>query len=165
MGSAQRLILPPVALVDRDGAVAAAAAELVVRHVPDAAPPAAGVDGVAARDPVGPDLEAGAVGRVGHGGVVHVQVLDHVDLPVVLAQGADRDAVRAGAGEVLDHDRGGVGLEGHAVVGVLDDRVLHDDVGAAERVEAVGVFDLDVGDAAAGVEVQVGQDDVGAVVV
>lgn len=88
----------------------------------------------------GPDLYSGHVGGVEHGDVVDEDVLDNVDLADVLAEGADTDAVRAVAVQVLDEDFGAVGLEAHAVVAVVDDTVLDDNVAAPVGVPSVGVL-------------------------
>lgn len=42
--------------------------------------------------------------------------------------------------EVLDQNLGTVGLERHAVVAIVDDTVLNDDVAATVRVPAIGVL-------------------------
>lgn len=110
----------------------------------------------------GPDFDAGAVRGVGHADVVDVDVLDVVYFAHVLAEGADRDAVGAVADEVLDDDVGAVGLEGDAVVAVVDVGVLDDDVGGAVGVPAVGVFGGVLALAAAE-DVDVGEDYVGRV--
>lgn len=110
----------------------------------------------------GPDLDAGAVGGVGHARVVDVEVLDDVERANVLAEGADGDAVGAVADEVLNDNVCRVGLEGDAVVAVVDDGVLDDDAVGAVGVPAVGVLGR-VGGGGADLDVDVGDEDVGAV--
>jgi 2-hydroxychromene-2-carboxylate isomerase len=61
-------------------------------------------------------------------------VLYVVDFADVLAQAAYADAVAAVAPEILHEDVRAVGLEGDAVVAVVDVGVLDDDVGGAVRV-------------------------------
>lgn len=160
---AQRQVLLAVALRDLDGVVGVVDRHGVVDDVLDAAAAAAALE-VAGEGGggAGPGLDAGAVGDVCQRVVVHQNVLDDVVGAFVLAQTADGDAVGAGAGEALDEDAGRVGLEADAVVAVVDDRVLDDDVGRAVRVPAVGVLGRVGGGGAAG-DGEVGEDDVGAV--
>jgi hypothetical protein len=80
-----------------------------------------------------------------HRDVVDENILDNVDFAGVLAQGANRDSVRAVAVQVLDEDVGAVGLEcdtvciksilspsskfrGNITVAVVDHRVLDNDI-------------------------------------
>lgn len=63
----------------------------------------------------GPDLDAGAIATAGHVDIVDINVLNNVNLALVLAETADRDAVTASAVQVLDNHVGRVGLEGDAV--------------------------------------------------
>lgn len=156
-------VLLTVALSDLDGVVDVGDGHGVVGDVVDGAEAAAALE-VAGQGRRGarPHLDAGAVAGVGHADVVDVDVLDIVDLAGVLAQRADRDAVAAVAPQVLHDDLGAVGLEGHAVVAVVDVRVLDHDVAAAVRVPAVRVLGRVLGHGAAR-DVDVGEDDVGAV--
>jgi len=68
----------------------------------------------------GPDFDAGAVAGVGHGDVVHEDVFYNIGLCGVLAERTNTDAVTAVALQVLNENVGGVGLEGDAVVAVVD---------------------------------------------
>jgi hypothetical protein len=68
----------------------------------------------------GPDLDARAIGSVGHGDVVDVDVFNQVDFAGILAERADADAVAAVAYEVLNDDVCAVGLERDAVIAVVD---------------------------------------------
>ena len=84
-----------------------------------------------------PDFDARAVGGVGHTDVVDVNVLHVIDFADVLAETADANAVAAVAHEVLNDDIGAVGLEGDAVVAVVDVGVLDYDVVGAVGVPAI----------------------------
>lgn len=50
-----------------------------------------------------------------HGDIRHEDVLHNVDFALVLAQGSDRDPVRAVAVQVLHDDIGAVGFERDAI--------------------------------------------------
>jgi len=89
---------------------------------------------------VGPDFDAGSVGSIVHGDVVDVDVRDDVVLADVLAKGSDGDAVRAVAEEVLDEHVGAVGLEGDAVIAVVDVRILYRDVRATVGIPTIRIF-------------------------
>lgn len=157
---ANRLILLPITLRDSDSPIIVIMVKRIIRYIPHTTQPTTAIQEVLERRlDAGPDLDAGSITSVGHGDVVDVQVLDNVRLALVLAEGADADAVRAGAVEVLHDDVGAVGLEGDAVVRVDDDRVLDDDAVGAVRVPAVRVGDLDAA-RARGHEVHVADDDV-----
>lgn len=52
---------------------------------------------------------------VEHGDIIDENVLDNVDLPLVLPQRADGDAVGAVAVQILHEDFRAVGFEGDAV--------------------------------------------------
>ena len=153
---AQSLVLLPVALRDGDGPVVVLVVKRVVRHVPHPAQAAAAVEVVLeVRLDARPHLDARAVAGVAHGDVVDVQILDNVGLALVLAEGADADAVGAVADEVLDDDICAVRLEGNAVwgevsvgrrvclgegdctIGVVNVRILDDDAVGAIRIPAV----------------------------
>lgn len=80
------------------------------------------------------DLDSRSVLNVGHGNVLDVDVRYDIRDSIVLSQRPDTDAV----GSITDHveylSKGGVGLEGNAIVAVDDRRVLYDNV-----VGSVGV--------------------------
>jgi hypothetical protein len=84
-----------------------------------------------------PDFDAGAVAGVGHGDVVDEDIFYNVGFCGVLSERTDTDAVTAVALQVLHENVGGVGLEGDAVVAVVDHRVLDDDVVAAISVPSI----------------------------
>jgi hypothetical protein len=81
-----------------------------------------------------PDFDACAVGGIGHADVINVDVLHVVNLADVLAETAHTDAMRSITDEILHDDVGAVGLEGDAVVAVVDVGVLDYDVVGAVRV-------------------------------
>lgn len=138
---AQRQVLLAVALRHLDRVVDVVDRHGVVGDVADAASASAALE-VAGESGgrAGPDLDARAVGGVGHGNVVDVDVLHDVDLTDVLAKGADRDTVAAIAVQVLYNHVGAVGLERDTVVSIVDHTVLDDNVAAAVGVPAVGVL-------------------------
>lgn len=88
--------------------------ERVVRNVADKAG-AAAAGRVTTSRRAGPDLDAGAIATAGHVNVVDINVLNNVNLALVLAEAADRDAVTASTVQVLDNHVGCVGLERDAV--------------------------------------------------
>jgi len=87
-----------------------------------------------------PDLDARTVRRIRHTDVVHVNVLDNINLSWVLAQRTNTNTVAAVADQVLNNDVGAVRLERHAIVAVVDVRVLDHDVVGTVRVPAIRVF-------------------------
>lgn len=160
---AQRDVFLAVALRDLDGVVDVLNYHAVVGDVGDFTGAAstlqiAGQGGQS----TGPDLDACAVGGVGHGDVGDVDVLDDVDLADVLSERANRDTVGAVADEVLNDDVGRVWLERDAVVTVVDVGVLDDNVVAAVCVPAVSVLG-GVAAHTAALDVDVGEHDVSAV--
>lgn len=118
---AQRNVLLAVALSDFDGVIDIGNGHEVVGDVLDCAAATSTLE-IAGESSWGarPDLDAGPVGGVGHADVVNVDVLDVVDLAGVLAETADADAMAAVAPEVLHNHVGAVGLEGNAVITVID---------------------------------------------
>ena len=92
----------------------------------------------------------------------YIDVLYDVDFTGILSQATNTDAVAAVADNVLHEDVGAVRLEGHAVVAVVDDAVLDDNVGRAVCVPAVGVFG-NVAGLAEPADRDVVEDDVGTV--
>lgn len=128
-------------MVDLDGVVVVGAVEAVVGDVADVASTAAAAEvGLEVGLGTGPDLDTGAVGGAVQGVVVDVDVLYDVVAEGVLTERADGDAVRAKAGKALDDNVGAIGLEGYAVVVVVDPRVLYDDVVGAVGVPTVKVL-------------------------
>jgi hypothetical protein len=126
---AERLVRLAIALVDLDRPVVVDALVSLVRdvlHVSGTAP--AGQDGLELRVHSGPDLDPGGVAGIGHRVVVDVYVLDDIVFFDVLAQRSDRDTVGTVAFQALHDDVGAVGLERDAVVRVIDDGVLDNDV-------------------------------------
>lgn len=83
---ANRLVLLPIALRDRDSPVVVIVIKSVIRHVPHTTQTTTSIQQVleCCLD-TGPDLDAGRITSVSHGDVVDVQVLDNVRLPFVLA--------------------------------------------------------------------------------
>ena len=160
---AERQVLLAIALRNLDGVVHIRHRQSVVRDVVDATQATASLEITRERrGRARPDLDARQVTRVEHGDVVHEDVLDDIRFAGVLAEGSDADAVAAVAVNVLDQDLGAVGLEAHAVVSVVYDAVLDDNVAAAVRVPAVGVL-CQIGAAAIAANVYIVKDDVGAV--
>ena len=146
-----------------DGVVDVADRHAVVSHVGDLARSASALQITRqCRCSAGPDLDARTVRGVGHGDVGDVNVLDDVDFAGVLAERANRDAVGAVADEVLDDDIGRVGLEGDAIVAVIDVRILDHDVAAAVCVPAIGILGGVAACAGAG-DIDVGEDHVSGV--
>ena len=89
-------VLLPVALRQLDGPVVSRVMDAVKSHVADVAAASAAVQiRLEASAGAGPDFDARTVAGAGHGDVLHVDVLDDVELGRVLAQRADGDAVRA----------------------------------------------------------------------
>jgi hypothetical protein len=118
---AQREVLLPVTLRDFNRIVDIGQHHAIVGDVLHGAASAASLQITAERSGrAGPDFDAGAVGRVAHGDVVYVDILYIVDFAFVLAKRTDGDAVAAVTLQVLDDDVGAVGLEGDAVVAVVD---------------------------------------------
>ena len=114
-------VLLAIALGDFNGVVDIVDAHGIVGDVVDAALATAALE--VAGEGCGrawPDFDASAVAGVGHGDVVDEDILDNVSLCGVLAKRADTDAVAAVAQQVLHEDVGGVGLEGDAVVAIVD---------------------------------------------
>lgn len=70
----------------------------------------------------------------------YVKILDNVDFAWVLPNGANRDTVAAIAVHVLNQHLSTVGLEGNAVVTVVNHAVLNDNVRRPVRVPTVGVL-------------------------
>jgi hypothetical protein len=68
--------------------------------------------------------------------LTYEDVLDNVNLARVLAEATDTDAVATVAGKVLDNNVCAVGLEGYAVVAIVDVRVLDDNIVRAISVPA-----------------------------
>lgn len=113
---AKRLVLLAVALRDGDGAVVVNAVKGVIRDISNVAKTASTVQELleAGLD-AGPDLYAGKVAGVGHGNIVHVQILDNISLIGVLTKRTNGDAVGAGAVQVLDDNICAVRFEGYAI--------------------------------------------------
>jgi len=150
-------------LVDGDGTVVVDDLESVVGDVADTAGTTTAAEtGLEVGLGAGPDLDAGRVDGVAHGGVVDVDVFDNVKVLGVLAEGADRDTMGAVADQVLDDNIGAVGLERDTVVIVVKNRVLDDDVIGAVSVPAVQVLRLVVR-GRAGEDIDVGDENVGGV--
>jgi hypothetical protein len=149
---AQRQVLLSIALRDLNGVIDVRDSHGVIGDVGHsaAATSTLQIAGEGGRD-TRPDLDPGAVGGIGHGDVVDVDVLNDVDFADVLAEGADRDAVAAVAPEVLHDHVGGVGLEGYAVVAVVNVGVLDYDVGAAVGVPSARTCQLSLPERRGGV--------------
>lgn len=145
----------PIALINLNRPNIILILKHIISDIPHISPTATSIRPVISGGDSRPYLETGAIRRILHRDVENVEVLDDIHLADILAEGTDRDAVRAVALGILDHDGGAVGFEGDAVVGVVDDGFLNDDVGGAEGVEAVGVSGGDGGVGVEGVEVHV----------
>lgn len=138
---AQRQVALAVALGDFNGIVDIVNEHAVKGDIVDTAVAAAALQVARERrGRVGPDFNAPAVGGAVHANVADPDILDNVVLADILAQAADRNTVAARARQGLDEHVGAVGLEGDAVVAVVDDRVHNGDVAAAVGIPAVGVF-------------------------
>jgi hypothetical protein len=138
---AESLVGLAITLVHLNRPVVVLVVVLLVGDVLDVASAAAAAEcGRLVRVDAWPDLDAGAVTGVGHAVVEDVDVLNNVVLLHVLTQRADRDAVAAVASQALHHNVGTVGLEGNAVVAVVDDRVLNHDAVGSIRVPAICVL-------------------------
>lgn len=119
---AEGQVFLPVALGQFNGPVVVGVEKSIVGHVVYIARAAAAVEiALEIRVNARPHLDARAIGGIGHGGIVNVDVLYDIKLLDVLAQRPNRDAMRAIAVEALDNDVGAVGLKGNAVIPVIDD--------------------------------------------
>ena len=106
------LIVLSVALSDCDAVIDVIQPHAVVRHVSDRAGTTSSVEvRRLLAEAVGPDLDAGTLGGVVHGNVTDENVLHDMNTCGILSKGSDRDAVCAVAGQVLNKNVGGVGLE------------------------------------------------------
>ena len=87
-----------------------------------------------------PNLDTRTVRSIRHADVVHVDVLNDIHFAGVLAQRTNTNTVATVANQVLNNDVGAVGLERHAIVAVVDMRVLNNNVVGAVRVPAIRVL-------------------------
>ena len=134
---AKSQVLLAIALRDLDGIVDILDVHVLVRHVRNTTRTTTSleIDGHC-RWRSRPDLDASPIGSVVHADIVYVDVLHDVDFPGILAQGAHRDAVGAIAMQVLYQNLGTVWFEGHAIIAVVDDRVLDYDIGGSIPAQA-----------------------------
>jgi hypothetical protein len=112
----QRLVLLPIALRNRNGAIIVHVTKQIIRHVSHAAQPSATVqERLETRLDTRPNLDPRPVARVGETDVVDVQILHNIRLIGVLTKGTNADAVRADTCQILDNDVGAVGFERDAI--------------------------------------------------
>jgi len=114
-------VLLPVALGNFDGVVDVFDYHAIIRDVPDRTAATstlkiAGKGGRSAR----PNLDTRAIGSIRHTDIVHVDVLNKVDLAGILAQATNTDAVAAVANQILHDNVGAVGLERNAIIAIVD---------------------------------------------
>lgn len=138
---AEREILLPVALRDLHSVVDVVDEHAVVGDVVDATGTSTTlqVAGESSRRSR-PDFDARTVRGVFHCDVGDEDVLDYVGLAFVLAKRADADAVASVAVQILNDHFGAVRLEANAVVAIVDDAVLYDNVGTAVGIPSVSVL-------------------------
>lgn len=110
------------------------------------------------RGNAGPDFDPGAVGGIGHRNVVDIDVLDEIYFAGILAQASHRDAMGAITLQSLNDNVRTVGLEGNAIVTVVDDRVLNCNAAGSISIPSVSVLRCIVGFREAGDE-DVGEGD------
>lgn len=117
---AKCLILLTIALSDRNRIVVVLVVETIIRDILDASETTSSVQKALELGlDAGPNLDSGAIAGIRHGNVVNVQILHNIGLALVLAEGADANAMGAIADEVLDDDIGTVGLERNTVWDLL----------------------------------------------
>jgi hypothetical protein len=138
---AKRQVLLAIALSNLNGVIDVRQNHAVIGDVLDSTGSASTLEvaGEGGRS-TGPDLDTRTVGSIGHANVVHVDVLDDIDFASVLAQATNADTVGAVANKILHDNVGAVGLERDAVIAVVDDGVLDDDIVGAVCVPAVRVL-------------------------
>jgi hypothetical protein len=94
--------------------------ETIVRHVPNPSEATSSIEETLKLGlNTGPNLDSCAVAGIRHGNVVDIQILHNIGFTLVLAEGADANAMGTIADEVLDDDVGTVGLERNTVWDLL----------------------------------------------
>lgn len=117
--------------------------ERIVGHIPDVSFSAATTEaGLEISLGAWPDLDASTIGSIAQGDVEDVQVLNNVKAIGILSEGANRDAMRGVADQALNDDIGAVWLERDAIIVVLDEGVLDDDVVRNICVPAIQILGL-----------------------
>lgn len=118
---AESQVLLAVALSDLDGVINVGDGHAIVCDVLDRTTTASTLEVAGeSRRSAGPDLDTRTVGSIGHADVVHIDVLNVVDLTRVLAQRTYTDAVATVADKVLNNDVGAVRLERDTVIAVVN---------------------------------------------
>lgn len=117
---AKSLVLLSITLCDGNGVVVVLMVKTIIRHVPDPSKATTSVQkALELGFDTGPNLDPRTVAGIRHGDVVDVQILHNIGLTLVLAEGADTDAMGAITDEVLDQDICTVGLERNTVCNML----------------------------------------------
>lgn len=105
-------IVLSVALSDRDAVIDIVQPHAIVGHVSDRAGTTTSFEVCRFLiEGVGPHFDAGTFGGVVHGDIANENVLDNINAFGILSEGSDRDAVCAVAGQILNKNVCGVGLE------------------------------------------------------
>ena len=138
---AQGQIALTIALRDLDSIVDIVDCHGIVENVADLATASTSLEICRQRRWVSrPHFDPRHVTGIAHSDVVHGDVLHNVSLTRVLTQRPHTDAVAAITVQVLHHNLRTVRFERHAIVAVIDDRVLDDNIARSIRVPAVRVL-------------------------